>query len=622
MDPWAFDEDEETQVTDETTVVEETLLWCFGKNKDGELGLRHNRNVLQPEAMKQHKSKIFSHVSSGGSHSAIVDSHGRLYLCGSALHGKLGLEKLNKVSTSTFTIFPQSNKKGVLQVECGDYHTLCLLEDGKVCSWGGTLHKKLGNKGSTPSLVTGIGKAKIVKIGCGDFHSAALNDQGELYTWGGGGSHFNKGQCGHGTFNDAEAPDRVSGLDDKHIVDVACGGYHTLCIAQEDESHLCRVFSWGSGYYGQLGNGENTDVHSPVEVLFRNKGMDGARGADAGDSMKIVSVSAGGHHSVLLSEHGYVYTFGSGANGQLGHKTISNKNEPALVYQLSNKNVVQVSAGWNHTVVLTKSHNVYTAGLGQNGQLGHGDEESKKEFSWLKTLGGKKVQKIFAGGHHTWCMLDPQERKLKNYCPPSPLKTSMPTSPSQGGHSRLNRDHSQDGSVMRDKRSRNDLGLEHMGLHVIFSDQAKSHRFVRVTVEDKFMSSFNRLFAEYIKKVETDDGGMMFYNIQKDDDLFQIIEGGQTKNVSTPIEGMQRFTVMMIFSVGTMYNGVSGETHMITSRVKPKTTTIGPMYVLNETDIKSEEYLSQTCFWYLTFAQFFNGIVKSAKFLELRPSGK
>lgn len=177
MDPWAFDDDEvdAKDLLVDKEKKEEYSVWCFGKNKDGELGLKHNRNVNLPESLKQLNDKAITHISSGGSHSAMVDSEGCLYICGSSLHGKLGLEKLNKVSISSFVLFPPSNKKGIIQVECGDYHTLALLEDGKVCSWGGTLHKKLGNKGSTPSQVTNIGKHRIVKIGCGDFHSAALN---------------------------------------------------------------------------------------------------------------------------------------------------------------------------------------------------------------------------------------------------------------------------------------------------------------------------------------------------------------------------------------------------------------------------------------------------------------
>ena len=32
-------------------------------------------------------------------------------------------------------------------VACGDYHTLCLAEEGRVYAWGGTLYKKTGDGG-------------------------------------------------------------------------------------------------------------------------------------------------------------------------------------------------------------------------------------------------------------------------------------------------------------------------------------------------------------------------------------------------------------------------------------------------------------------------------------------
>lgn len=74
-------------------------------------------------------------------------------------------------------------------------------------------------------------------------------------------------------------------------------------------------------------------------VHFKQSVVDGpsSRGFESRDSIKIVSVSAGGHHSVFLSDQGHVYTCGSGNNGQLGLKSTSNKFEPVLVYNLTNK---------------------------------------------------------------------------------------------------------------------------------------------------------------------------------------------------------------------------------------------------------------------------------------------
>lgn len=39
----------------------------------------------------------------------------------------------------------------------------------------------------------GLEKVNVVQIGCGDFHSVALSDSGILFTWGGGGKTYNKG---------------------------------------------------------------------------------------------------------------------------------------------------------------------------------------------------------------------------------------------------------------------------------------------------------------------------------------------------------------------------------------------------------------------------------------------
>ena len=46
---------------------------------------------------------------------------------------------------------------------------------------------------------------------------------------------------------------------------------------------------------------------------------------------KIVHIAAGGSHSMILTEHGCIYSFGYGAHGQLGIGVVQNKNKPSLV---------------------------------------------------------------------------------------------------------------------------------------------------------------------------------------------------------------------------------------------------------------------------------------------------
>lgn len=175
-------------------------------------------------------------------------------------------------------------------------------------------------------------------------------------------------------------------------------------------------------------------------------------------------------------------------------------------------------------MVLTSNHDVYTTGFGQTGQLGHGDEESKTVFTWVKKLGGKKVSSIYAGGHHTWCVIDSDNKTISNYRPPSPLRTPVMSSPLNMTQTKLHKgDTSMDNSLIKEKRGRNDIGLEHMSLFLIFSDQAKSHRFARVTLDERQLPLFNRTFSEYIKSIGDEEGGLAYYNIQKDDDLFQMV---------------------------------------------------------------------------------------------------
>ena len=91
----------------------------------------------------------------------------------------------------------------------------------------------------------------IVQIDCGDFHSVALDTEGKVFTWGGGGPAYNKGQCGHGHNDDVEQPLEVESLTHKTVVKVSAGGFHTLVLSSDNE-----LYSWGSGTYGECGTGE------------------------------------------------------------------------------------------------------------------------------------------------------------------------------------------------------------------------------------------------------------------------------------------------------------------------------------------------------------------------------
>ena len=242
---------------------------------------------------------------------------------------------------------PRLSSRKVKQVACGDYHTLCLLEDKTVYMWGGSLHKDKKERGknnemnshsvNAPQPISALYGLEIEAIECGDFHSCALDSNGHLYTWGGGSSQsYNKGQCGHGHNKSVEQPLKVKALDKKRVTKIACGGFHTLALTSENE-----LYAWGACQLGECGNGEFYDTYLPKLVKFPSEDLSKTERAiqeELGDddvldmylkeSIAIKSIAAGGHHSFALTTKGKLYAWGFNSHGQLGLRCTQNKAKP------------------------------------------------------------------------------------------------------------------------------------------------------------------------------------------------------------------------------------------------------------------------------------------------------
>ncbi|KAJ5907538.1 hypothetical protein N7495_000220 [Penicillium taxi] len=72
-----------------------------------------------------------------------------------------------------------------------------------------------------------------------------------------------------------------------------------------------KLFAFGSNGSGQLGIGSTEDVSIPTECLFDTP-------PDSADNDEIVHISAGGNHTLLLTKRGYVYAAGCNYDGRCG----------------------------------------------------------------------------------------------------------------------------------------------------------------------------------------------------------------------------------------------------------------------------------------------------------------
>jgi alpha-tubulin suppressor-like RCC1 family protein len=109
---------------------------------------------------------------------------------------------------------------------------------------------------------------------------------------------------------------------------------------------------------------------------------------------KVKAVAAGYNYSLALTESGEVYAWGWNEEGQLGLGDTEDRLTPTKVEGLPK--VKAIAAGGAHSLALTESGEVYVWGYNASGQLGLGDTEAR--LTPTKVEGLPKVKAIAAGG--------------------------------------------------------------------------------------------------------------------------------------------------------------------------------------------------------------------------------
>ena len=95
-------------------------------------------------------------------------------------------------------------------------------------------------------------------LSSGGEHTCTILDDGSVSCWG----NNSVGQLGDGTTTDSNIPTQTASLGiGRTAVAISSGGYHT-CIILDDGSVSC----WGYNWFGQLGDGTNTDRYTPTQT--------------------------------------------------------------------------------------------------------------------------------------------------------------------------------------------------------------------------------------------------------------------------------------------------------------------------------------------------------------------
>ncbi|KAA5539959.1 RCC1 domain-containing protein [Adhaeribacter rhizoryzae] len=196
-------------------------------------------------------------IAGGAGHSLALKANGKVYAWGNNNFGQLGNGTKNASSVPVEVL----NLFGVAAIAAGATHSAALKSDGTVYAWGsGEYFGPPASFGSTiPVKIPNLSNIKAVATGA--IFSLALKNDGTVYAWGGGG----QGQLGTGIiYNEyVTVPVQVTGLTG--ITAIVGGSEHALALKKDGS-----IYAWGSGFFGQLGNGDFNSSYMPVKVKGLN----------------------------------------------------------------------------------------------------------------------------------------------------------------------------------------------------------------------------------------------------------------------------------------------------------------------------------------------------------------
>ncbi|CAI5533897.1 unnamed protein product [Closterium sp. Naga37s-1] len=244
-----------------------------------------------------------------------------------------------------------------------------------------------------PTIIEALAGKRIVAVASGRNHSLAVADDGSAWAWG-----SNKhGQLGTGSLKtEHEKKPVLSAV--KRVRAVACGGEFSCWITHPDPSTTTattppsndatttkaaaaaggggaggaaqpskppsppNLFTAGLPQYGQLGHGTDNEYNakdSAVKLVYAPQPTPRAVAALAGREM--CKVACGINHTVAVDAKGFVFTWGFGGFGRLGHKEQKDEWRPRLVDVFQRQNTLPPTA----VVAAGGAFSACTAGGGQ-----------------------------------------------------------------------------------------------------------------------------------------------------------------------------------------------------------------------------------------------------------------
>jgi alpha-tubulin suppressor-like RCC1 family protein len=237
-------------------IKESQTLKCWGQNKNGQLGNGSKVDSSGAVSVEGVDGLRFSSLTAGERHNCATTLNGNVLCWGFNSAGQLGD---GTTENATLPVYVLNIDHEIAMVNAGDSHTCGITYVGGVKCWGDNTYGQLGD-GSTyrsaiPVITNGLG-GTVVNLSGGGSHTCAVLADNSAQCWG----HNQGGQLGDGTTFMRISPTYVTGLITP--VSLLDGGATHTCAVTIYGAAVC----WGSHANGQIGDGTNPWVLTPIEV--------------------------------------------------------------------------------------------------------------------------------------------------------------------------------------------------------------------------------------------------------------------------------------------------------------------------------------------------------------------
>ena len=169
-------------------------------------------------------------------------------------------------------------------------------------------------------------------------------------------------------------------------------GYHHTCSILDNGTAIC----WGHDGYEQLGDGGNSDRHvRPSEPV------------SSSDGSTYRSIFSTHHRTCALTFSGSLFCWGQNDWGESGDGTTNTYSSPTVPVMIpSNRSVVTVGMGEQHTCAILDDDSLMCWGRDQDGEIGNGIEEDVAQYTPISIVIPTIRNAISVdGGHTNTCVL-------------------------------------------------------------------------------------------------------------------------------------------------------------------------------------------------------------------------